>query len=1131
MKILITLILCLINFTLFAGESQKADAKKIPKEHLVFFEKEVRPLLAAHCYKCHGAKKQEGELRLDFQSHVIKGGESGKAIVPGSPDKSLLIESVKYEGFEMPPDKKLSKQDVAIFVRWVKLGAPWTPEVEPEETIITEDHQAEIWNIAKTHWAFQPIQNRDVPSETPDGWGQNQIDYFVRQQQKKAKISPSPQADKRTLMRRAYFDLIGMLPTPEEATEFLSDKSPEAYSQLVDRLLNDVRYGERWGRHWLDVARYADSKGAIFGEPRQYPYAYTYRDYVIQSFNKDKPYNQFVREQLAADLITKRKDDPSLAALGFLTVHRRLSQLRIEEQWVDRVDTVTRGLLGLTVACAQCHDHKYDPIPTADFYSLYGVFASIEEPDELPIISRPKAGSNLEIAYQKLVKQEDQNIQKYREVQYAKVMKKIRSQVGGYLLVVHDGRSLTSGKMQSLAGKRKLNPYIATRWKNFLKEHPRDTVLGALAAIPKTEWNRKSTEIIKQIVANKLPNCNLNPLVSAAFQSKKTGTLKEVAELYQQIFSKIDKEWQELIKQKQTSLPKGLANVNREQIRLLLYGTASPGVAPAGNFKKLDRVTYATLIRMAENRLVKLAVHPGAPKRAMVVRDKKQLFDPCIHIRGDIKRRGKSVPRQFLKILAGDQRQPFQKGAGRLELANAIIDKQNPLTSRVLVNRVWHYHFGKGLVTTPSDFGLQTNQPVQHQLLDHLASTFMNNKWSIKHLHRLIMNSATYQQSSNGNTEKQKQDPENRLLWKYNRRRLEYEAMHDSMLAVTGKLDETHGGPAVEMIKLNAVSNNKQQSNWEYNPYRRAVYGVVARENLPTLLFTFDFADPATSNAARNSTTVPTQSLYLMNNKFIMEMATALIARKDVQQISKTNQRVQQLFNLVYNREPNKNELAASVQFIEQSPADKLVEVEKPTWQYGYANYNAKEKKHDLNRLKKFPYFSGSYFQGSDQLPNKKNDLGWLRLTATGGHAGSRKHCTVCRWTSPADGVVSISGTLKHSPHQGDGIKATLYGPAGKVKQWEAHQNKTETNVKQIKVKRGEQLNFVVDFNSQNGWDGYQWSPVIVLKTLTAKNPQRFSSKGSFPKTILKKKTLQQYGTWERYAQVLLMSNEFLFIE
>ncbi len=1132
-KLLASLSLCLVSFTLMADEVQQVKSKNIPKEHLNFFEKEVRPLLAAHCYKCHGSKKQEGDLRLDLQSHVIKGGESGKAIVPGSPDKSLLIESVKYEGFEMPPDKKLSKQDVAILVRWVKLGAPWTPEIEPKEIIKTEDHQAEIWNAAKTHWAFQPIKKIDVPSETPDGWGQNQIDYFIWQQQQKAKISPSPQADKRTLMRRAYFDLIGMPPTLEEATEFIADTSPTAFSRLVDRLLNDPRYGERWGRHWLDVARYADSKGAIFGEPRQYPYAYTYRDYVIESFNKDKPYNQFVREQLAADLLTKRKDDPTLAALGFLTVHRRLSQSRIEEQWVDRVDTVTRGLLGLTVACAQCHDHKYDPIPTADFYSLYGVFASIEEPEKLPIISRPKADSELDIAYQKLVKQEDQVIQTYRDVQYTKVMKKIRSQIGGYLLVVHDGRDLTAGKMQSLAGKRKLNPYIATRWKNFLKEHPHNEILGAwnaLATIPESEWNAQSTKIINQIVANKLPNVDLNPLVSAAFQSEKTGTLKAVAELYQQLFSGIDKEWQELNKQKKPSLPKGLANVNREKIRLLMYAENSPGVAPAGDFKKLDRPTYLALMKLEEARLIKLAVHPGSPKRAMVVHDKKQLFDPCIHIRGDIKRRGKSVPRQFLKILAGDKRQPFQQGAGRLELADAIIDKQNPLTSRVLVNRVWHYHFGKGLVTTPSDFGLQTNQPVQHQLLDYLAATFVDNNWSIKHLHRLIMNSATYQQSSNGNIEKQKQDPENRLLWKFNRRRLEYEAMHDSMLAVTGKLDETRGGPAVEMIKLNAIAYTTQ-TNWEYNPYRRAVYAVVARESLPTLLFTFDFADPATSNAARNSTTVPTQSLYMMNNKFIMEMATALIARKDVQQMSKTNQRIQQLFQLVYNRKPNNNELTASVQFIEQSPEDVQSKSIKPTWQYGYANYNAKEKTHDLSKLKKFPYFSGSYFQGSDKLPDKKNDLGWLRLTATGGHAGSRKYCTVCRWTSPDDGVVSVTGTLKHSPHQGDGIQATLYGPVGKVKHWKAHQNKTETNVKNILVKKGEQLNFVVDFNSQNGWDSYRWSPVIILKTSKKKNRQRFSSKDSFPKTTQKKKTLQKYGAWERYAQVLLMSNEFLFIE
>ncbi len=1119
-----------------AADSPAAKLKKIPDEQLQFFERDVRPLLAKNCFRCHGEKKQEGELRLDLRSHVLRGGESGEVIVPGKPDESLLIESVRYESLEMPPDKKMSQQEVDVLTRWIELGAPWPDEKEPLGKVDSKKHHDVIWENAKTHWAFQPIEMPDVPADEHQGWAQNSIDRFVWQQQKKAGMTPSPRADRRTLLRRAYFDLIGMPASPREAAEFISDNSPDAYSRLIDRLLDDPRYGERWGRHWLDVARYADSKGAIFGEPRQYPYAYTYRDYVINSFNEDKPYNQFVREQLAADLLTDRKDDPTLAALGFLTVHRRLSQSRIEEQWIDRVDTVTRGLLGLTVACAQCHDHKYDPIPTADFYSLYGVFASIEEPEELPVIGRPEPGSELDLAYRKLVRQEDEIIQKYRQEQFTKVMEKIRNQIGGYLLVVHEGRSLSEGKMQSLAGKRKLNPYIATRWKKYLKENPKDAVFGAwhaLAAIPQDQWISKSAETINQIAVNKLPDCDLNPLVSAAFQLTKPGDLNEAAKLYQNIFSETDKQWRELLEENNNDPSTRFVDKNREEIRQLMYGPEAPGVIPPEDFKMLDRPTYLALLKMNENRLIKLAVHPGAPKRAMVVRDKKELFDPCIYIRGDIERRGKNVPRQFLEILAGKNRQPFQKGAGRLELANAIVAPENPLTSRVIVNRVWHYHFGKGLLSTPSDFGLQSSQPVHHELLDYLAKSFMEDGWSIKYLHRLIMNSATYQQSSNANAEKQQLDPENNLLWKYNRRRLEYEAIHDSILSVTGKLDDSHGGPAVEMIRVNAFSYTKQ-SNWNYNPYRRAVYGVIARESLPTLLFTFDFADPATSNAARNSTTVPTQSLYMMNNKFIMEMAAALIARRDIQQVTDPRERIRQLFRLVYNREPGKNELIASVQFIEQKSVDVLPESTRSTWQYGYAIYNARQRTHDLRKLYKFPYFSGSYFQGSNQLPDKTNGLGWLRLTPTGGHAGSNRYCTVYRWTSPAAGLVSVSGILKHSPEQGDGIRATLYGPDGKIGQWEAHQNQTETNVKEFKIDQAGQLDFVVDFNLQNGWDGYRWTPAVLLKPTSnnaAKKPLRFSPAESFPKQKRDSKSPSQYGVWERYAQVLLISNEFLFIE
>lgn len=1121
-----------------AGPVREKEEKTSP-EHLQFFEKQVRPLLAKNCFRCHGEKKQEGELRLDLRSHVFRGGESGEIIIPGKPDESLLIESVKYESLEMPPDKKMSQRDVAILTRWIKLGAPWTIEKEPVETVKRANHRDLIWDRAKTHWAFQPIKMPKIPQGGREGWTISEVDRFVWQQQKKAGITPSPRAEKQTLLRRAFFDLIGMPPSPEEATMFLDDHSPEAFSHLIERLLSDPRYGERWGRHWLDVARYADSKGAIFGEPRQYPYAYTYRDYVIQSFNEDKPYDQFVREQLAADLLTNRKDDPTLAALGFLTVHRRLSQSRTEEQWVDRVDTVTRGLLGLTVACAQCHDHKYDPIPTADFYSLYGLFASLEEPEELPIIGKPEPGSEVEQDYLNLVKQEDQIIEQYKEKQFEIVTRKIRSQIGDYLLVVHDGQELSAGKMQSLAGKRKLNPYISVRWKKYLESHPHDAVLGAwnvLSAIPQDQWEKQSPEIISQIAANKLQGCLLNPLVCQAFQSRTPANLQEVSGIYQELFSKIDASWQELV-QKKTKRPLSksvkLEDKNEEQIRLLLYGPNAPGVIPPKDFKMLDRPTYLALLKMNENRLIKLAIHPGAPKRAMVVRDKKELFEPHILIRGDVKRPGKKVPRQFLEILTGEKRQPFQKGAGRLELAKAIASPDNPLTARVIVNRIWHYHFGQGMVTTPSDFGLQTSEPVQRQLLDYLTSSFIENGWSVKQLHRIMMNSATYQQSSSNDTAKQNIDPENKLLWKFNHRRLEFEAIHDSMLAVTGKLDKTRGGPAVEMVRLNAFSYSKQ-SNWEFNPYRRAVYGVVARENLPSLLFTFDFADPATSNAARNSTTVPTQSLYMMNNKFIMEMATSLIARQEVQKYSDSSKRITQIFQLVYNREPTANELAASVQFIENNPAEMRPGKNRAIWQYGYALYDAKQETHNLKTLYKFPFFNGSYFQGSEQLPDKKNGLGWLRLTPTGGHAGSQKYCTVCRWTAPESGIVSVTGFLKHSPEQGDGIRATLFGPQGKIEQWETHQNQTETKASEIKINKGERLDFVVDFNLQNGWDGYRWAPVVLLKRSTktkSKQTLRFSSEESFPTTKQDKKIILTYGPWERFAQVLLMSNEFLFIE
>ena len=536
-----------------------------------FFETTIRPLLSNSCQKCHGPQKQSSQLRLDSREAILKGGSSGPAIVPGKPDESLLVQAVAHthEELKMPPKGKLADPQVAALRRWVEMGAPWA-----DSSATATAAAARIKEVADSgagHWAFSPISPVAQPDVKNWTWVRSPVDVFVLARLEREGIAPSPAADRRTLIRRATIDLLGIPPTAAEIDAFVADPAPDAFARVIDRLLASPQYGERWGRHWLDVARYADTKGYVFTDERKYPFAYTYRDYVIEAFNADLPFDQFLLQQIAADQLDLHGDPGPLAAMGFLTVGRRF--LKDKNEIIDdRIDLIGRGLLGLTIGCARCHDHKYDPIPSADYYSLYGVFASSIEPDD--------------------------------------------------------------------------------------KDLPRIRLAGA-------------GDVTAQTVTKSEP---------------KAGTAKDL----------------------------------------------QAGAKPNGKKSKGKK---------------KESVAPFPP-RAMILRDAPQPFDPHIFVRGNPHQRGKAVPRQFLQVLAGPQRKPFQKGSGRLELAKAIVDPANPLTARVLVNRVWQWHFGQGLVTTPSDFGFRSDPPSHPDLLEDLARSFLESGWSIKALHRRIMLSSTYQQSS-----------------------------------------------------------------------------------------------------------------------------------------------------------------------------------------------------------------------------------------------------------------------------------------------------------------------------------------------------------------------------------------------
>jgi hypothetical protein len=729
---------------------QAKGAEPTPAQ-LQFFENRVRPVLVQNCYKCHSqqAEKVKGRLLLDSKQGVLRGGENGPAIVPGEPEKSLLIKAIRYDDpdLQMPPKgNKLPDAMTADLVAWVKMGAP-------DPRLATASQKTWV-DSSKTHWAWQLLTKPPVPEVKDPSWPKTPVDNFILSKLEEKGLHANPTADKRALIRRATFDLIGLPPTPDEVEAFVKDESPEAFAKVVDRLLASPQYGERWGRHWLDVARYSDTKGQIRRqrEDPNFPYAWTYRDYVIRSFNEDKPYNLFIIEQLAADKLPATTHNPTnLCALGFLTIGDRFMGMA-NDIINDRIDVVTKGFLGLTVSCARCHDHKFDPIPTKDYYSLRGVFASCAEPAVEPVILKT---------------------------------------VGG--------------------------PDYADYFKNRTDlEHEKEN---------------------------------------------------------------LEAKFRELRR-----------NQNRDGIR------------------QLQRDVRQNQVQLARLEMT----HPGAPPRAMVLQDLPKPHDSPVFLRGDPGSKGPLVPRQFLEVLSGSYRPPFTNGSGRLDLAWAIVSKSNPMTPRVMINRIWLHHFGEGFVTTPDDFGTMSEPPSHPELVDYLASRFVEEGWSIKKVHRLIMLSSVYQQSSANNPRFAQVDPNNRLLWRANIQRLEFEALRDSLLAIGGNLDTNmYGRPA----------------DIESEPYstRRTIYGRVDRADLADVLVNFDFANPDLPTGRRHDTTVPQQALFLMNSPLVVEQAKRLAALPEFQACTDDAAKIHFLYERIYQRPPRPEEEKLGVEFIEEMPEPEQV--------------------------------------------------------------------------------------------------------------------------------------------------------------------------------------------------------------
>ncbi|MDR3619947.1 MAG: PSD1 and planctomycete cytochrome C domain-containing protein [Paludisphaera borealis] len=907
--------IALIVAATLAAPSRAADAPKPSPEEVAFFETSIRPILVESCQKCHGPKKQQSGLRVDSREALLKGGDLGPAVTPGKPGESPLVKAVlHHEGddLKMPPDKKLPDAAIQAIQKWVESGAAWG-ESAP---VATAD------DPAKTHWAFQPLRRTPTPTVKDQGWVKTPIDARILAKLEQEGMTPSPSADHRTLIRRATFDLLGVPPTAAEIEAFEADHAPDAFARLVDRLLASPLYGERWGRHWLDVARYADTKGYVFTEDRRYPFAFTYRDYVIDAFNADLPFNTFIVQQLAADQLPLGDDPQPLAAMGFLTVGRRFLQDR-NEIIDDRIDLVGRGLLGLTIACARCHDHKFDPIPTDDYYSLYGVFASSVEPNELPRVKgRTDDGSpEVKDLEQKLV-QARKTRDEYKVARRAEVDDDLEARASKYLHAAYDlkfdGRS---AGLQPRAAKDDLRPErireVAFLWRKRLKatdaqNHP---VLGPwllFQALPKESFAAKSGEVVAELEKRSQAKPEtVHPLLLAAIRDAKPADMDRLADCYVTLLTRLEERCRASFEQAKKKAP--LAEPEWESLRAAFHGDKGLfALSGEDDDQFLLDIKQTEAFASLTNAVQELERAAAAKVcRAMVMNDAPKPMDPHVFVRGNPGRPGKPVPRQFLQVLTGADRKPFQKGSGRLELAEAIVGKAAPLTARVIVNRVWRWHFGQGLVDSPSDFGVRSDPPTHPELLDDLAAGFLAEGWSIKSLHRRIMLSSVYQQQSTLRPDYVAKDAQNRLAWRFNRQRLDFESLRDSMLAVAGSLDTTQGGPAVIL-------------NEAPFPPRRTVYGFIDRQNLDGVYRTFDFAVPDATSPKRFVTTVPQQALFLMNSPFVQDQAKRLATDLEreaqaAQPPADTTAVVARVYRQVLGRQPDDRERGRAQEFLQRA--------------------------------------------------------------------------------------------------------------------------------------------------------------------------------------------------------------------
>ena len=836
-----------------------------------FFEKRVRPVLAERCYECHSAeKKQKGGLALDTREATMKGGDSGQAIIPGEPDRSRLIEAVRYANrdMQMPPKKKLPDSEIQALEEWVRMGAP-----DPRTGAPAAKH-GRVIDIAegRRFWSFAPLARVEVPEiRDPRSEIRNPVDAFIRAKLHENGLSPAPPADRRTLIRRATFDLTGLPPTPEEVDAFLADRSPDAFGRVIERLLSSPHYGERWARHWLDVARYADSNG--MDENVAYGNAWRYRDYVVRAFNQDKPFDQFLVEQVAGDLLPRNEE--AMTATAFLALGAKVlaepDMQKLEMDIIDeQIDTVGKAFLGVTLGCARCHEHKFDPVTQEDYYAMAAIFRGTRS------LAEEKRGAikfwhehSTATPEQLAAKKKFDDDLKAKKAEVAAFIKQAREEKRAALQrsaaeYLAAAALLPAGAKLSDAAALAKAANLDARYVLSVRQH----LDGASASELFAKWR----ELEKQRDADGI-RTHYAPLFTSALAERQGPA------------------WEAL------SNAKGFLAL------------------PAKDPEALDAAIVATIEAMNQAVEEFTGKQPELPA-LMGVADGTVVTALPVHIRGSYLTLGRPVERGFPEVMRTSLATPVfpAKQSGRLEFARWMASGDHPLTARVLVNRVWRWHFGAGIVTSTDNFGVLGARPSHPELLDWLARSFIEGGWSVKALHRLIMTSETYQQASTSPAsgpdaaDPQLVDPGNRLVWRANIQRLEAEQIRDAMLATSGWLDRTMGGKTIPLRNREFVFNHTSKDATTYESPRRALYLPIIRNHLYDMLEQFDYPDPTMPTGSRNSTVIAPQALIMLNAPVVAESARRLAGR--LASLPDDPRRIDHAYSLLFGRPPAWHEKA-----------------------------------------------------------------------------------------------------------------------------------------------------------------------------------------------------------------------------